>query len=295
GGGRSEYWGGSFGATLLTMVPVLVRYLGMVVWPRHLSPAYAQPFKESADAAVLLSTLVLLAVIASGIWLFRRNRPLASWLGVAGITILPVAQLVPLVTLMNDRYLYFPLLGFAALMGGGVTCLADAIAPWGRRGAVAVVLLLFLALPWLTHRQAKVWQDATTLWRHAVAVEPECGLAWLGYGHALMTDGYIPQALSATLRAYELYPQDEDTLLNLGLLYKRLQVPREGRPYLLALVGQNPRNFGGWFALGENYLLTGEKAAAEDALRRALALRPDEPAVAARLAELARGAGSKRN
>ncbi|HEY6008934.1 MAG TPA: tetratricopeptide repeat protein, partial [Geobacteraceae bacterium] len=120
------------------------------------------------------------------------------------------------------------------------------------------------------------WADATTLWRHAIRVEPACSLAWLGYGHALMTDGYPREALNALLRAYELYPADEDTLLNLGLLYNRLQAPLSGRPYLRQLLRNNPRHWRGLLALAENYRATGEAGAAEEARRQALSLRPEE-------------------
>ncbi|HEY6009546.1 MAG TPA: hypothetical protein VIU40_14570, partial [Geobacteraceae bacterium] len=156
GGGRSEYWGGSLPATLLTMAPVLVRYLGMIVWPLQLSPAYAQPFKETVDGQVLLSLLVLLLLVGGGFRLFRRDRRLAFWLLFAALAILPVSQFVPLVTLMNDRYLYFPLLGVAAVCGGAVTFLVDRFPGRGRRGVAAAALLLCLPLPWLAQKQTAI-------------------------------------------------------------------------------------------------------------------------------------------
>ena len=278
GGGRSEYWGGSLTTTLLTMVPVAVRYLGMVLWPRGLSPAYAQPFKEGVDGAVALSALILLALASATVWLFRRDRRIAFWPLCAGISFLPVSQVVPLVTLMNDRYLYFPLLGAAALAGAGASLARDHLGRSGQRPALVATALLLLPLPYLSHRQAAVWADTTTLWRHAVRVEPSCSLAWLGFGHSLMTDGYPREALQAMLRAYELYPEDEDTLLNLGILYNRLQDPRAGRPYLQHLLRINPRTWRGYLALAESYRATGEPAAAEEADRRARSLRSEEGA-----------------
>jgi Tfp pilus assembly protein PilF len=286
GGGRSEYWGGSLGTTLLTMVPVTVRYLGMVLWPRSLSPAYAQPFKDGVDGSVALSALVLCVLAAGTVWLFRRDRRLAFWPLFAGIAFLPVSQVVPLVTLMNDRYLYFPILGAAALAGAGASIARDHLGRQGRRICLAATALLLLPLPYFSQRQAAVWADTTTLWRHAVTVEPACSLAWLGYGHSLMNDGYPREALDALLRAYALYPSDEDTLLNLGLIYKRIGTPLEGRPFLLALVREAPANRGGWEALGENYLATGEYGPAAEALRRALALRPDDGGLLGQLADI---------
>jgi tetratricopeptide (TPR) repeat protein len=286
GGGRSAYWGGSLATTLLTMLPVFVRYLVMILWPARLSPVYDQPFKDAVDGQVLFAALILVLVVGAGFLLCRGNRRLAFWLLFYAIALLPVSQVVPLVTLMNDRYLYFPLLGFAAFFAGVVTLLADSLpARWGR-GVVAGALLLLLPLPLLAHRQAAVWENATTLWRHAVDVQPGASLAWLGYGHALMTDGYPREALAALLRSYELYPEDEDTLLNLGLLYKRLQAPLAGRPYLLQLTRANPRHFGGLVTLGENYRMTRDYGAAEGAFRAALALRPGDATVLGHLATL---------
>ena len=274
GGGRADYWAGSLGNTLLTMVPVTARYLGMVLWPASLSPAYAQPLKDGVDLAVLLSFLLLAGIGGVGWWLYRVNRPLCFWLAVFFAGLLPVSQIVPLVTLMNDRYLYFPLLGAAGLFGGLTALAAERLRGVARVTALAGVGAILLVLPALAHVKAEAWENTLTLWQDAIRNEPAASLAWLGLGHAYYYRGYTDRALDALLRSYQLFPQDEDTLLLLGAVHQRRREPLLGRRYLLELATQNPRNATGLLALGENLWSTGELAGAERAYRQALTLRP---------------------
>ncbi|HEY5998403.1 MAG TPA: tetratricopeptide repeat protein [bacterium] len=275
GGGRAGYWGGSLGSTLLTMAAVLVRYATMIVWPLHFSAGYAQGFKEGIDGEVALSAALLLATALAALHLLRRQRALGFWVLVVIIGLAPVSQLVPLVTLMNDRYLYFPMLGVAGLAGGGLQAIAVAARPRWRTAALGGSGLALTLLAALSFQQVGVWRDTVTLWRHATVKEPDCSLAWLGLGAALLDRGQVDEALAALQHSYMLFPGDQDTLYQLGFIYtQRLRQPLRGRPYLLALTRLNPRHAAGLTLLGDSYLMTGEREAAAEAFRRARAIPP---------------------
>jgi 4-amino-4-deoxy-L-arabinose transferase-like glycosyltransferase len=116
GGGTTSYHGGTPLTTLLTMLPVFVRYLGMTLWPTNLSPVYSPFIKTGFDLEVAASGLLLVLVVGLGIFLYHRKRDLLFWLLLFFIGLLPVSQIVPLVTLMNDRYLYLPMIGASAFL-----------------------------------------------------------------------------------------------------------------------------------------------------------------------------------
>jgi Tfp pilus assembly protein PilF len=291
GGGRDIYWGGSPLNTFYTMLPVLVRYVELLFWPLHLSPAYAQSFKSGIDLEVLLSALLLIAIAVSGIYLYRKNRPLCFWLALFFIALLPVSQIIPLVTLMNDRYLYFPMLGFASFMAGLITTPAAKFESI-RKGAAISICVLLMTLPWLTYQKATVWENAFTLWKDAVSNEPGCSLAWLGLGHAYLYRGYVNEALDATLRSYRLFQEDQDTLFNLGTIYLRKREPLQGRIYLLRLIAINPRHYKGLAVLGDNYRMTGELDKAANYYQRALALEPGSLNLLTGLGEIAMETGA---
>jgi tetratricopeptide (TPR) repeat protein len=286
GGGRAGYWGGSLANTLLTMAPVLARYLRMIVWPTGLSAVYAQPVRDAVDLRVALSFLLIVALGGSAVYLYRKERKLCFWLAFFLICLVPVSQVVPLVTMMNDRYLYFPMLGVAGLFGGAVALLAERLHPLWRKAPLIVAGLLLLPLSLLSYSRVQVWKDAETLWRDAVKNEPGSSLAWLGLGHALTYRGYIDEALAALLRSHELFPNDEATLANLAHLYRQRNEPAAERRYLLKLLSVNPRHFDTLISLAENYLQADELTEAERFCRQAGKLRPGAAAVTKMLADI---------
>ena len=68
-GGRTSYHGGNLYTTLLTMLPVLVRYLTMVIWPANLSAYYNPPIKTHIDSEVIWAAFLLVLLCLMGVML----------------------------------------------------------------------------------------------------------------------------------------------------------------------------------------------------------------------------------
>lgn len=115
-GGKTGYLGGTPLLTMLNMLPVFSRYLILLLVPAQLSIIYNSPIITTLDTETALSVLLIVILIASWVYLYRRNRGLFFWSSLIVIGILPVSNIIPIETLMNDRYLYFPMIGFAALV-----------------------------------------------------------------------------------------------------------------------------------------------------------------------------------
>jgi len=197
GGGRRGYPGGSPLATFYTMVPVLVTYLQDCVWPFNLSPYYMTWIRQTTDITFFFSLCILIVVAFIGFWLYKRSRRTFFWYGLFFIGLVPVMQIVPIITLKNDRYLYFPLLGFSVLAVIGISRLQARLqAGWLRFLRIAVVAVL-LALPILAWKQTTYWRDDITLWSRAVEIDPENRLGWLHLAKAYTTKGDGPKALEA--------------------------------------------------------------------------------------------------
>lgn len=278
-GGRTSWHGGSPYATFLTMLPVLVRYLGMLVWPVGLSAVYAPSVRTVPDGVVAGAVLVLLATTGVGWYLYRRQRRLFFWYALYWLGLLPVSQIVPLVTLINDRYLYFPLLGPAALAGIGIARLWEGGAGSRRRLLAGFLLVPLLALPYLSFVRSEVWRDAITLWRDATVEEPASKNAWIGLAEALHSQQRLVEAAAAYERAIAIDPRYRDALNNLGVLWLDRGEPLRARYYLFQVVTHYPNYPEGFLNLGHTYLETGELDRAELAYRQALALAPGSPPV----------------
>jgi hypothetical protein len=268
--------------TVLTMVPVVARYVGMVFWPGHLSSVYAPTVRGSPDLAFWGAALLVVALVAVGAALWLRRRAWLAWYAFFFVALLPVLQIVPLPTLMNDRYLYFPMLGAAALAGLAFDRLANRAA--GRRiASFAAAAALVAALAVAAFVRTGVWRDDLTLWRDVTEKTPESALGWTQLGMSLIDEGRHADAFRAYHRALAIDPGFAMALVNLGAAYNGAGQPENGRPFLLRALEVAPGHFEALMNLGIGYGISGDLAAAERAFAAATAVRPRDAGAAAAL------------
>lgn len=274
GGGKVGYHGGSPLATFLTMLPVFVRYLRILFWPSNLSAVYAPPVKTGIDGIIILSALLLAALCVGGIYLYRRRSDLFFWGALFFIGLLPVSQIVPLVTLMNDRYLYFPMVGGAAFVVGVAVAGFDALAGRSRKIAVTFVCLLLLSLPALSFKRVQVWQNSLTLWTDAVEKDPSNTLACLALAVGYHRYGKLDTAGIFYERALSLDPSSPEVLQNIGVYYQITGNYEKAGAALLKLTRDYPQLPQGFVLLGDYLFRIGDIKGAADAYQRGLLLNP---------------------
>lgn len=179
---------------------LLWRYVGMLLCPRDLCVLYNPP----VDGIVLL---ILLAVagwilVACVLWKLRHSRPLATFAGIAWILLfLPVLNLFPLTTLMNDRYLYLPCVPFFAVAMGAIQGLARNV--FSRfpvlkqsQSALAVIAstVLIGAASWGTLTYLPIWKDPVSLWSYAREQAPEIPIVQIQWALTLKDLGRFEEA-----------------------------------------------------------------------------------------------------
>ena len=289
GGGRTPFHGGSAWATFLTMLPVMASYVGLLLWPTRLSAVYDPVIRTAPDGTVLAAALLVAAGLGCALFLWRRRRDLFFWGAISVICLLPVMQIVPIDTLMNDRYLYFPMLGAAALVVFGFSSLVEACPRPVQRGAATLAVLVITALAALAWGRVAVWQNSVTLWSDAVMKAPgskvasfslagaftqsggmgtaaECFFA----GEAFRRAGYPEKALPAYERGLFYDPLHRDILFNVALVHLERWDSAAAFPYLERLVQAHPRSGEGYAALALADILAGRGEAGEAALAGAL-------------------------
>jgi protein O-mannosyl-transferase len=273
GGGRVPWHGGSPIATFLTMLTVLPCYLKLLFWPTGLSAVYAPAIRTGFDGEVLGGGFLAIMLAIAGALLFRRNRRLFFWYGSFFIALLPVAQIVPITTLMNDRYLYFPMLGAAACAGSLAFIMENSLG-WRRVPGFLTAGVILTVLPCITFARTGIWKNDLSLWSDAAKKSPGHYLALYGLAQALQNSGDLDAALPIYLRIHELNPRHLDTLTHLGALYRARNMPLAGRPYLKDVTRYYPNLAVGFTDLGVNFYQTDELVEAETAFRRALEIDP---------------------
>jgi tetratricopeptide (TPR) repeat protein len=221
-GGRIPYPANPWITIPLTMLPVLASYLRLLFWPdpASLCIMYFPTVRYHLDGAVLFSSLAAAALVALGWYFYRNHRHLLFWYLAFFLGLLPVAQIVPIATLMNERYLYFPLMGVAALVAAGSDCLRCHIArPLLRNivigGMAGSIILLALA----SNSRCLVWRNGIELFGDAVVKLPGERDPWLLLAESYNAVGAGQTAEKLYEKAASLGPLGENDQLELAKIY----------------------------------------------------------------------------
>lgn len=222
-GGVRDHMHLSKGQILAVDALILRDYVRMLVWPRGLSVMYDVPVSGIAGEVALTSLGWI--VVSAGLWRIRRRHPLivlaaASFL----LLLIPVLNLTPITTLMNDRYLYLPCIPFFAVLSAGMLRLLEhcrrprrsemesTTSParlWLSAGAVLGVLLVASRL------HLPVWRNDRSLWEHAMRHAPNLPLVRIQYALMLNNEGRSQEAvqvLEDTLVQLQPDPLDEERI-----------------------------------------------------------------------------------
>ncbi|MEX0718196.1 MAG: tetratricopeptide repeat protein [Planctomycetaceae bacterium] len=243
-GGLRDHLELSRGRILAVDAIVLWKYVGMLAWPANLAVLYDVPTAGIAGWAALAITGW--ATVAWGMYRLRTRSPLIPFAGTAALLfLLPVLNLIPITTLMNDRYLYLPsiaVFGLFAALGRHMSRLCEgrgdevrsaecemrniewrsrrvetqgASLPRGTRLArltthVAIGTAI-VACAVATHRHLPVWRDSVSLWRHTARVSPGLAVVQYQLADALFARGETDEAVAALERALaDCDPDDLD-------------------------------------------------------------------------------------
>ena len=272
-GGRIEVDAASHLQIMLTMVTVLKKYLLLVFWPAQLNIVYTIPLEEAATPGFLAGAALLTGIIAAGLLLARKAPRMFFWYCLFFIGLLPVSQIVPLITLMNDRYLYFPMAGLSVFAAAGTAYLLGRTRT-GNVPFVALMLLLAATLGFAAHERVQVWRNTLVLWKDSAEKSPESATSWSGLGNAFEMEGRNREALAAYERALALNPEDKGALVFASLLYQNMGMLTESQTLALRLVRRYPRNVDGWLTIGENFAKSAETEKAKAAFLKVLEIEP---------------------
>lgn len=281
------YWAGQRGEAVRTLgevglferlgnVPVhYALYLWKTVWPVSLAAPY--PLRSAAYPTVSIALSVILIVAVSVIaWLLRRRTPyvLMGWLWFL-ITLLPVIGIVQIGGhAIADRYTYVPLIGLFVAVAWGVRELCRTT-PVPRIAAPIAGVIVIGICAFLSWRQAAVWENSITLFRHAAAVTDDNDTAHTNWGEALVAGGRLEDAMEHFQTALEMNPHNLAARSNMGLLLKGEGHTAKALKYLQETVEQAPDSALYRSNLGIALMEAGMADKAVAHLERAVALEPN--------------------
>ena len=145
--------GASYWTAKLTAVKVTGKYLWLLLFPRHLSydysfnqiPLVTWHFDRWQDAQALVAAAACAVILAAAIFSYRRSGVVFFWIALAVVTFLPTSNLfVAIGSIMAERFLYLPAMGFAACLVAGFRVAGGRLRMPGLTAAgVGLLCLLF--------------------------------------------------------------------------------------------------------------------------------------------------------
>jgi tetratricopeptide (TPR) repeat protein len=213
----------SFAARLCTAPDLLLRYARLLAWPWTLSvdysfdqvPVLTSPFALRA----LLGLALLLAALVAAAVSFRRRGFVFPALAIVLLALGPVLNVVALTgTMMAERLLYLPSVGFAILAGA-------VIAAWWRHSAwpalawsFPVLLVFFYAVR--TPVRNLDWKSELTIFSAATRASPRSAKAWFDRANAAAKERKDQLSIECFQKALEIKPDFHEARRRLAKVYR---------------------------------------------------------------------------
>ena len=172
--------GAGFWAGRLAAFQVIGRYFGLLVWPARLAPDYSyNQIPGTVGAKAIVPLLALRARRRSRDLLLETRTAAGVRHPVFFVTLAPVSNVFVLIgSIMAERFLYLPSVGFAAVVVFAATLI------WRRSSPRAAVYTAFgivvIAFAVRAHARNIDWLDDRRFWQSAAAATPNNYKALIG-------------------------------------------------------------------------------------------------------------------
>jgi len=281
------WWGGGLGQTVLMMLTVLWEYARLLIFPLHLCPWYVTPVPPSLLYwKVIIGFLILLGSL--GLVLFLKKRFWVARVGLGWIllALLPVSNVFPIPgTMMTERWLYLPSVGFCWIMGWLLGRLWEGLKALKLARALVLAGLCGLSLVriWTWNL---VWSNGERLFRTMLSGDDGNALAHNRLGDLYLDQGRFSEAskeYSATLFYQPLAPRAYE---GLGSVFWAQGFKGQALTHFRRAVALAPDFTQAHFSLGLALAETGDTAGAVRELGWVVGKEPLNPVSNERLGSL---------
>jgi len=256
-------------------------HLWKTIVPLNLSPIYPI-YPLLIKSMALIWSYIIPALIFMVITFGLRHRLpglLAALLAYV-VGLLPIIGIVRFsVHITADRFTYLPCLGWAILAGAGIYyCWRPLVRRRiGLRTFVfinGVAAVVVVGLGGLTWKQAQVWHDSETLWRHALIAVPESQDSHNNLGIAMAKRGELGEAIKHFRQALRINPAYVEAHNNLGIAMVKRGELGEAIKHFRQALRINPAYVEAHNNLGNAMVKRGELGEAIKHFRQALRINP---------------------
>lgn len=222
-GGVRDHFGMSKVEILSIDTVIMSKYVQMLLWPEARSVLYDPPV--SGIGWKIVVSLFCWLVAAFMFVRMGKRQPLILFAGSTFLLLLiPVLNLFPITTLMNDRYLYLPCVPFFALVFSASVNLLEKmqqriLVPLRKGRQVSgylvpsvfgvLVLALLTKYNLQTERYLSVWKNGLSLWQYTAQQVPQIPVVQIQLANSYHNQGQDEEAIAIIKRALQSTAPDE--------------------------------------------------------------------------------------
>ena len=296
-GGIKPYHGGTFFNNLLVSFYVFLYNIKLLVLTINYSAAYTirVPFPLiNVQTAIVIGAVFFLFGLS--VWSLKKTKAIFFSVFFFLLTLLPYLNIIPISTLLADRYVFIASFSYCFLLGIGFDKLYSHTQMRFSEGffkLLSIALLLFLVggYSFMTIQQNKIWENSYTLWSDAVEKYPESNTANALMGVVYIDLGMDEKAAEYLEKAVQLLPIDYESRNNLGIVYGRLDKPEEALKELMTAMSLKPENDNIKINLAVFYQRQREYQKAEEILTYLISKNPKDARLYYRLGLLYKSMG----
>ena len=223
-----------------TAAGVLFDYVRNIITPFWLSNRYLDVSYYSIFFAKILISIatILTLIVATIIRTVKGKKLLLFCFGWTFIAWLPTSNIIPISTLMADRYFYLAVPGLFILFSITVVTLFSKIqnSNFRKFGFIIFIIVLSGYLIPFTLQANRVWKNSKTLWQNCTKRDPSY-LSAIGLSATFVSDWdtyenkeKLNEAISVLTDATRQNPTVQDAFINMGTLFAR------NKDYVLSIV-----------------------------------------------------------
>jgi Flp pilus assembly protein TadD len=247
-GGVKPYRGGSFFNNLLVSFYAFLYNIKLLIFTLNYSAAYTLPVSNPILSLRTFFFLGLtLLLFGLSFWSLKYTKVVFFSFFFFFITLLPYLNIIPISTLLADRYVFIASFSYCFLMGIVFDKLYAYTSKWFSKGLfklLAIVLLLFIltVYSFMTIRQNRIWENSYSLWADAVEKCPDSNTANALMGVVYMDLGMDEKAVTYLEKAVQILPYDYQSRNNLGIVYGRMGQPEKAYKELMTAIQLRPND-----------------------------------------------------
>jgi tetratricopeptide (TPR) repeat protein len=317
----SVYFGGvNWLVIVATMIVVLAWYLKILLWPYPLALDFyyihkipnAQSFWETR---VIVSLSIILLLIA-GLAYLTKKQPKQAFFGLFFFaTLIPVSNvIIPTGSLMAERFLYLPMLGYTTLLAVLLHRIffrrtAQPRNLWRRIYAgLTVSAIIATIYGCVIYDRNRDWQTEKSLWedtlrknprdiiarnnlsvlymgirdyrnaervlKELLEIDPNFYTAYINLGNTYYSQGRYQDSFEAYSQALSIYPSSAEARHGLGQYYQATGDNAQAIEAYKTAITDNPSYEPPYFQLALLYQLTGKASEATVYYRKLIDLNP---------------------